>query len=416
MKTHRSGIALLLAASLAACGGEQSRWAGTITDSAGVTIVSNPGDGIWSEAERWTVKEELRIGVVEGDPHYQFGDIGGIAVDSRGRIFVLDVQEQHIEVFSPEGEYEQTIGGPGGGPGELAAAYFAPVMGAGDTLSVPDVRGNRRINRYAPDGSSIGSYPIPFEMEVALLFKSSPSGAAVAWVRPFAYPGQPEPDKIDKIVVLSSDETIPDTLLTFPSGETFTQGGPSFRLVIHAPEPVWEITQDSRLLFCVNDQYRLGLYASGGKLERVIAKPVERKPITDSDKELYLRPIPPGVRELIRFAEFYPAFNDVFAGPNGTTWVQHVRTLSELNDAEREAIARTGRVQRIVSTLRKFGGTADWDVFDSEGRYLGVVTMPLRIASPLVRGDNIYGVWRDELDVQYVVRLRIVGDLGAGAT
>ena len=58
----------------------------------------------------------------------------------------------------------------------------------------------------------------------------------------------------------------------------------------------------------------------------------------------------------------------------------------------------------------------EWDVFDSEGRYLGVVTMPRLFTPKIFRGDKIYSIWRDEFDVQYVVRLRIVGDLGAGAT
>ncbi len=53
-------------------------------------------------------------------------------------------------------------------------------------------------------------------------------------------------------------------------------------------------------------------------------------------------------------------------------------------------------------------GAPEWDVFDAEGRYLGVVTMPDRFAPRLFRGDHIYGVWRDELDVQYVLRLKIV--------
>jgi hypothetical protein len=61
-------------------------------------------------------------------------------------------------------------------------------------------------------------------------------------------------------------------------------------------------------------------------------------------------------------------------------------------------------------------GARDWDVFDADGRFLGVVTMPHLFSHKLFRGDKIYGIWRDELQVQYVVRLRILGDLGAGAT
>ena len=68
-------------------------------------------------------------------------------------------------------------------------------------------------------------------------------------------------------------------------------------------------------------------------------------------------------------------------------------------------------------------GAKDWDVFDAEGRFLGVVTMPPRFSPRSIVGDKIYGVFRDDLDVQYAVRMRIVGvefdDTGAiqlGAT
>jgi hypothetical protein len=59
-----------------------------------VTIVSNPEQGIWAPGEEWVLEEELRIGAVEGDPDYLFGDVWGVTVDSHGRVFVLDFQEQ----------------------------------------------------------------------------------------------------------------------------------------------------------------------------------------------------------------------------------------------------------------------------------------------------------------------------------
>ena len=43
-----------------------------------------------------------------------------------------------------------------------------------------------------------------------------------------------------------------------------------------------------------------------------------------------------------------------------------------------------------------------------EGRFLGVVSMPPKFQPRLFVGDAIYGVQRDELDVQYVVRVRVV--------
>jgi hypothetical protein len=53
-------------------------------------------------------------------------------------------------------------------------------------------------------------------------------------------------------------------------------------------------------------------------------------------------------------------------------------------------------------------GSRAWDVFDADGRYLGVVDMPLRFQPVRFLGNAIYGIQRDELDVQYVVKFQVV--------
>jgi hypothetical protein len=53
-------------------------------------------------------------------------------------------------------------------------------------------------------------------------------------------------------------------------------------------------------------------------------------------------------------------------------------------------------------------GSPEWEVFDAEGRYLGVVELPARFTPAKIMEDAVYGIWLDELDVQYVKRLRIV--------
>ena len=50
------------------------------------------------------------------------------------------------------------------------------------------------------------------------------------------------------------------------------------------------------------------------------------------------------------------------------------------------------------------------DVFDPEGRYLGRITSPVRLdwmVPPEITEDYLLGVALDELDVRYVVRLRL---------
>ena len=65
--------------------------------------------------------EDLRIGKVEGQDEYMFGEIREIAVDDDGQIFVLDIKKTLINVYDKNGRYKKTIGRHGQGPGELQA-------------------------------------------------------------------------------------------------------------------------------------------------------------------------------------------------------------------------------------------------------------------------------------------------------
>jgi hypothetical protein len=102
-------------------------------------------------------------------------------------------------------------------------------------------------------------------------------------------------------------------------------------------------------------------------------------------------------RRSVSFAEFFPAFVSMSIGPNGSIWVQHLRPPAQVTEEELETYDMTQDI-----------GSRDWDVFDPDGRYLGVVTMPPRFTPRRIVEGKIYGVWRDDLDVQYVTRLRIV--------
>jgi len=52
-----------------------------------------------------------------------------------------------------------------------------------------------------------------------------------------------------------------------------------------------------------------------------------------------------------------------------------------------------------------------FDIFDPEGRYLGPVRLPFPLSSyppPVIRDGVVIGVTRDELEVPYVIRARIL--------
>jgi hypothetical protein len=389
-----------------------------MTDSAGVTIVSNGADGIWSADDRWGVVELLRIGSMEGDPEYQFGLIAGIGVSSDGRMFVMDQQGQHVKVFGDDGAHLATLGAAGSGPGEFAIGAGPVLVGVGDTIFVPDIQ-NQRVNRFAPDGSSLGSYRLDLQGGLPTTWADGPAGTIVNQVRPIAFPGQEAPpDTLDAIIVRGSDGSALDTLFRMPSGETFdfSSGLPQFHFFV--AEPAWALTGDGGLLFAVNDRYRIEHYDRSGTLRRVILKPFEREPVTESDREIFTGALeriwrdsglpPQAVETLtsgINFAELFPAFFRFLAGPEGSMWVQDVVSPSQMGPEEREGF------NPLLSL-----GSADWEVFDPEGRFLGSVSMPPRFQPMRFLGDRVYGVWRDDLDVQHVMVLGITGIEPATAT
>ena len=413
MTSLRPWLASVAAIVAVACTTAEGAWKGTITDSAGVTVVTNTDEGVWTPRTGWTLEEELRIGTIEGAPEYQFGQVGFVAVDSRQRLFVMDAQARHIRVFSPTGTYEQTIGGPGAGPGELGAQAITLYMGPGDTLLVPDLA-NQRVNRYAPDGTSIGSFPLRLENGIPMAINATRTGVIAEQVRPLSLPDRPAKDSMDVIVTLATDGSVRDTLMTFLPGGTLDFGGSQPRMTLFSPEPVWQLSDDMRLYFGISDDYRISVYAPDGSLERIISKPFLRDPVTERDQDLVMEffeeqvrdNVPPAAqqqalaqfRQMTHFAEFYPAFASVQMGPQGSMWVQHIQSPSTLSEEE---LASWNLLEDI--------GSRDWDVFDAEGRFLGAVTMPPRFAPRIIVDNEIYGVWRDDLDVQYVVRLTIQG-------
>jgi hypothetical protein len=170
----------------------------------------------------------------------------------------------------------------------------------------------------------------------------------------------------------------------------------------------WDLTEELELICGVSDDYRIEV-RSGGAVTRIIAKPFFREPISDQEKAAILDRMAraaveagatPSWLEMMRASthvgDFVPAFQRIAAGPEETIWVQRVRPVSDLLDEEQPDFHHPGARQ--------------WDVFDSEGRLLGVVSMPPRFTPTEFRGNKIYGVLRDESDVPYAARLRVVGD------
>jgi len=392
---------------LAACrSGEGSGWAGTVTDSAGVEVVRNPMKGMWGPGAEWTLVEELSIGSMDAEPEYQFGQIIGVDVDAGGNVYVADSQAHDVRVFDASGRHLRTIGRPGSGPGEFGRAMNG-VFVVADEVVVPDM-GNARIQRFSLAGDPLGSAPLDLTGGIPLRWDLAGGGRLVVQRRMMNLADSAAAPTGDPIVTPGLDDAPVDTVAMLPVGESMQVVGGQARIRLFDPEPIWDADPDGRLVTSRNNDMRFEMWNASGSLTRIFTRPYEPRALTDRDKQVLLDAIAEAARRQgappaqvqaflsqAQFADHYPAFVMVALGPQGSVWVQRMRTGNELVGEE-----GTFDAQDLGST--------DWDVYDAEGRYLGVVSFPGRYQPIRAMGDRFYGIARDDLDVQSLKVYRVV--------
>ncbi|NIM49259.1 MAG: hypothetical protein GTN78_19770 [Gemmatimonadales bacterium] len=409
-------VALGLFGSACDAGDGAGNWAGIISDSAGVTVVANPAEGLWPNGEHWRVVQDLLIGQAEGDPDYMFGRIAGICVGSDGSIYVVDQLPPSIRVYSEDGTLLRTFGRGGAGPGEQGSALGPCLMGPGDTLAVPDLQ-NSRVSRFAPNGSVVSLTSFDIRSGIPVRWDVSDDGRPVVQLRFLGIVGEAAAGTPDAVAVLERDGSFGDTLLRFPSGTgvTMTSTGPKFTLA--AADPVWTPTGEGGILYGYSDEYRITRYDSNGIPQLVLTKPFRQRPVTELDqramteglRRVFQESLIENVMGTLLFAEFYPAYFRMRLGPRGSLWVQQVLDLSTLSEDEHSRLNLVPEDPEVfLANPRLAIGAPDWDVFDPQGRFLGVVTLPARFEAVQFVGDAIYGIWRDEADVEYVMRVKVV--------
>lgn len=394
-----------LALAVLACGddpGTTSGWTGTIdTLPSGTILVRNPADvggeggggsddGV-PEATR-IIEPDLRLGTAAGDGPELFGQVRDIEADALGRIYVLDTQAKEIRVFGPDGSHVRNIGRGGAGPGELegpTGMEWSPH----EQLWVEDPR-NNRYTVFDTTGALVATHPRNMNW-IGFVWAGYFDEAGNLYLQNIDY--SPE-GREERLVRHDSTMAALDTF-PLPEYETLTyelveDGRVRMAATVpFSPRQQWLVARDGTLWFGVSGEYRFYQRALKGDTLRIVEKEYVPIPVTSAEREQALdqdfyrdmaeqgADVDPDLIPPVR-----PAWTGFTVDRDGYLWV-----VPQIPDSMATAL----------------------DLFDPEGRYLGrrVASAPIQGASPgpVIRGEHLYAVTRDELGVQYVLRAPLGG-------
>jgi hypothetical protein len=376
---------------LAACsqgGGQQV----VVRDSAGVRIVESHQQ-VWSDADGWRVTHDpdLTIGVVEGDPAYQFFRITGVARLASGEIVVANGGSAEVRWYEPDGRFLRSAGRSGEGPGEYRWMGRLLVV-SGDSVLVEDAPRDR-MNLYSATGELVRSWTI----EPLPTFVTPPPVGRLADGRFVAMTEEvlsepPGYTPYRATVVSYRDGALVDTVTQFPGGESYYERcGPDNRSICRYGVPFARTAQlavtSDRIVTGNGGRYELAVHTPDGLLAALYRRVVPLVKLTDArvgayrDSIVALSPDQrrPAWRRALEAApvpEFEPAFTELVVDALENVWVR--RTGAHPPDE------------------------TPWDVFDTEGRFLGTVVVPADLRVAQIGRDFVLGVSQDEAGVEYV--------------
>ena len=406
-----------------ACGTDESSTgadADVLVDTIGDTIVVRTLSGsVWG-AEAALVPE-VSIGELDGPEEYLFGRVGSIAVDDDRRVFVLDWQAQHVRIFDSTGAYVETLGRRGEGPGELGGASSVALLPDGRVLVHEGTKSRIQVYGHGPQDTEQWSY------SSNTVLVSGPPVDVDRHGRTFVVAAHTTPagHLVQPLIVMGPDGTQQDTVL--PAGSDFEPPSVELQLTMKdgttqkflSPVPLtarhhWALHPNGHFLTGISSGYRVDLGLDNGLLR--IERAWEPVPISDAERRHHREHLVRSMRlsqpdwswNGPPIPETKPPIRDLAAGRDGRIWVTLWTESYSVGNERHDP--RNPNSNPVVwrSPLR-------YDVFESDGTYLGSVVPPeefSRTPRPVFDSEHVWAVARGELGVERVVRYRIVGGGG----
>ena len=391
-----------------------------------------------------SLREVSRIGMIDGPPEYLLSRWPVFTVGPDGSLFVADAGSD-LRYYDADGTYVRTIARQGQGPGEVRYVVGMDISVEG-LLATLDF-GNRRVSVFSPNGTLI--------REIRLSPSAGRPGNgrdAVRW-----------DDEGGLWIALNPPRSGPDTLSAKQQRPLFGRlaGHEEVTDTVFLPTRAWEgcerrlpvysggVMEDNRLRhmpFAQWSRNRMGALAFGcsasftmdvartdGGVMRV-SREWDPPLRTDEEHEYWsegfrsaipqlrslnqallslgrgdqVRPIPP----IPILPRERPAFLRLWHTDDGRMWVWPGGPGWSRATTEEQRRQQPGLERRI---WEYWNPTDGFDVFDTEGRWIGHVDTPESwdgdpypgTQDPYIKGDTIWAVVKEEFDVRYIARFEV---------
>lgn len=379
-----------------------------VTDSAGIRIVHNAGGRTSLQ-----VRELVRFGQVDGDPSYVFHQVRGITVGGDGTLWVSD-SNASIRRYTTEGVYVGAAGGSGAGPGESTGGYGR--VWASDSTVYAISYSSGTFQLFANSGAFLGSRAAYADDRLPLvpvgpstnawwfLHVGFPNGRARGRETWTVYLGPATDEELERVAIFEGSPFV-------AAGPGRWRGGSFFD-----GYPSLSTSPGGRLYYTHPTDYQIEVVSEDGSLTDLFRRSVPRRPYRGGFRREIERGIRTAYRSLssqvdeeqveamlesalpVSDPEWLPVIDGILVDRSGSFWVR--RADAHPRPAMRAVASAFGYVPWAWPEEWK----APWafDLFTSDGRYRGSVTLPLEFVPMAVSDTWVYGVYRDEFDVEYV--------------
>ncbi|MCH7683755.1 MAG: hypothetical protein IIB35_08615 [Gemmatimonadetes bacterium] len=389
-------------------------------DTIGDTVIVRTISGSVGFAE-YTLQRELSIGVLDGPEEYVIGNVSMLAVGPEGDIYAYDAQVPVLRKYDRDGRFITTIGREGGGPGEYGRVRGLLVVPDG-TVKLWDARGPRLIS-FSPEGEYLGGRRVEsYGFFGSRSLFADTLGNYYVRMRFVEATEDGERTVGRGLLKLGPNGEVVDTLLE-PDARyepprlegRFRTGNITYvsrRTIPFMPEPSWTFSPHGHFVAGEGDRYAVSLLRTDGPVLR-IERQVDPVPVDATEKAAWRESITSSMRrgnprwrwDGPDIPDTKPAFRELKVGLDGRIWVWLYQK------AEKQEVEAPG--DGPANPRQVWPEPTVFDVFEPDGRYVGAVRVPGETTIHVMKGDHVWGVTRDSLDVQYIERFRLVG-VGSG--